>query len=155
MDIGSNSSGVASRLSNFTFRKFIIDTVECNSMEGFLQALKFENIESQKYTCSLVGFMAKKKGRGRNKYWQTKQCLWWNEVEYRRDSREYGVLLDRAYNALYECNESFRNDLKQSGDAIFRHSIGRNKITETVLTESEFCRRLQYLKDFGLIPIKE
>ena len=34
---------------------------------------------------------------------------------------------------------------------IFTHSIGRNNRKETVLTESEFCKRIQYLKDYGLL----
>ena len=33
--------------------------------------------------------------------------------------------------------------------------MGKNKINETVLTTSEFCRRLTYLRDKGLLPEKE
>ena len=60
MDIGGNNSGVAGRLSNFTARNFIFDGVECNSMEGLLQSFKFENIDIQKYVCTLIGITAKK-----------------------------------------------------------------------------------------------
>lgn len=69
---GNNKSYPGGKLSNFTSFKFIFDDVECNSMEGLLQSFKFENIESQKQTCQLVGFSAKKKGSGRNSYWQQK-----------------------------------------------------------------------------------
>ena len=154
MDIGSRNSYPAGKLSNFTGFKFIFDDVECNSMEGLLQAFKFENIDSQKATCSLIGFSAKKKGSGRNSYWHQKQTLWWNGKAYLRKSKDYQFLLNRAYNALYSQNEDFRKCLIDAGDAIFTHSIGRNNEKETVLTEREFCCRLQHLKDVGLLQEK-
>lgn len=150
MDIGSKNKYPAGKLSNFTAFKFFFDGIECSSMEGLLQSFKFENIEAQKITCSLTGFDAKRKGSGRNSYWQEKQTLWWNGKSYRRNSKEYQNLLNRAYNALYT-NEEFRNTLKDAGNAIFTHSIGKNNKKETVLTEREFCKRLQHLKDYGEI----
>lgn len=154
MDVGSNNSYPAGKLSNFTSFKFIFDGIECASMEGLLQSLKFENVESQAITCTLSGFAAKKKGRGRNKFWMSRQTLWWKGEAFKRKSKEYQVLLDRIYNALY-ANESFRKALADSGSkTIFTHSIGKPNKKETVLTESEFCKRLQYLKDYGIIPFK-
>lgn len=40
MDIGSGTGFPTAALSNFAPHPFIIDGVECNSMEGFLQSLK-------------------------------------------------------------------------------------------------------------------
>lgn len=148
MDVGSKNKYPAGKLSNFSSFKFIFDGVECASMEGLLQAFKFENIDSQKITCGLTGFDAKRKGSGRNSYWQSKQTLWWKDKAYFRKSKEYQNLLNRAYNALYE-NEDFRKTLSDAGSAIFTHSIGKSNPKDTVLTESEFCKRLQHLKDFG------
>ena len=153
MDIGSKGSYPAGKLSNFTGFKFKFDGVECASMEGLLQSFKFENIESQRATCQLVGFAAKKKGFGRNNYWKSKQTLWWNGFAYLRKSKEYQILLNRVYNALYE-NEDFRKTLLDAGSAIFTHSIGKNNEKETVLTENEFCKRVQHLKDFGKLEEK-
>ena len=45
MDIGSGSGYPSANLSNFSPHPFVIDGVECNSMEGFLQSLKYENVE--------------------------------------------------------------------------------------------------------------
>ena len=98
MDIGSKSGYPAGALSNFSPHPFEIDGVKCNSMEGFLQGLKFESKEMQEYVCTLVGYAAKKKGR--NKNWQEKQTLYWRGVSIKRDSDEYQNLLNRAYNAL-------------------------------------------------------
>lgn len=150
MDVGSKNKYPRGKLSNFTHFQFIFDGVLCNSMEGLLQSFKFENIESQKITCTLTGFDAKRKGSGRNKYWQEKQTLWWNGKSYPRKSKDYQILLNKAYNALY-INEEFKKTLKDAGNSIFTHSIGKNNIKETVLTESEFCKRLQHLKDKGIL----
>ena len=151
MDIGSNNSFPAGKLSNFTAFSFVIDGVQCASMEGFLQALKFGNTNAQRSTCMLTGIHAKRKGRGRNTFWQTRQTLWWNGNAYQRNSEEYQLLLNRAYNALYTQNEKFRDALSAAGNAIFSHSVGHSNKKKTVLTESEFCRRMQHLKDAGLL----
>lgn len=146
MDIGSNNKGVASRLSNFTARSFIFDGIQCNSMEGLLQSFKFENVDIQEHVCTLVGFSAKSRGRKRNKAWKSSQTLWWKGTPYPRKSKEYKKLIERAYDALFE-NEKFKSDLLSTGKAVFTHSIGNNKKSETVLTESEFCRQLHRLRD--------
>ena len=105
---GRNNSYPGGKLSNFTGFKFVFEDVECNSMEGLLQAFKFENIDSQIATCQLVGFAAKKKGFGRNTYWQQKQTLWWKNKAYPRKSKDYQILLNKVYNALYSQNKTFR-----------------------------------------------
>lgn len=149
MDIGSGKGYPSSSLSNFAPHPFVMDGVQCASMEGFLQSLKFESVEMQEYVCTLVGKAAKFKGK-KKKWWQ-KQELYWRGKVYKRDSLEYQRLLNRAYNSLYE-NRSFRTALESTGKAILEHSIGKNKIQETVLTRSEFCSRLMYLRDNGKLP---
>jgi hypothetical protein len=150
MNIGKSNKGVAARLSNFTARSFIFDGVECASMEGLLQAFKYHDTNAQKYTCTLVGIAAKRKGKGRNKRWQSLQMLWWNDITYKRKSDNYQDLLTRAYDAL-NTNEQFRKDLEASGDAVFTHNIGHNDESKTVLTEREFCRQLHRLRKLNRI----
>ena len=152
MDIGSGNGYPSASLSNFAPHPFEIDGVKCNSMEGFLQGLKFESKEMQEYICSLVGYAAKKKGR--NKNWQERQILYWRGNPIKRDSDEYQNLLNRAYNAMYE-NTKFKAALEASKGATLTHSIGKNKKNETVLTTQEFCSRLTYLRDKGKLPINE
>lgn len=149
MDVGGKNKYPGGKLSNFTAFKFTFDGVECASMEGLLQSFKFEKKDSQVATCLLTSFAAKKKGSGRNSYWKSKQTLWWNGVAYKRNSKEYQLVLNRAYNALFK-NEHFKKTLNDAGSkSIFTHKIGNNNKKETVLTESEFCKRLQHLKDKG------
>lgn len=145
MNIGSGSGYPNSALSNFTPHSFTLDGVECYSMEGFLQSLKFSNPDMQAEVCKLVGYAAKKKGR--NKKWYVTQTLYWRGVSYKRDSKEYQILLDRAYQAMFDQSESFRNALFAAGkDAVFTHTIGKTDNSKTVLTRSEFCKRLMSLK---------
>ncbi len=115
-------------------------------MEGFLQSLKFDKPHIQAEVCSLVGMAAKRRGGKRNKRWKSTQTLWWQGTPYKRKSPEYQELLDRAFQALFQ-NASFRKALQAAGDATFTHSMGRNKESETVLTEREFCSRLTKLRD--------
>lgn len=153
MDIGSKAGYPASALSNFAPHKFIIDGVECSSMEGFLQSLKFKSIEMQTEVCKLVGKAAKFKGKKKN--WRVTQTLYWRGVEYKRNSDEYQALLDKAYNCLFEQSESFRNALKATGQSSITHSIGKNKINETILTQTEFCSRLLKLRNKFVYKTKE
>lgn len=144
MDISSGSGYPVSSLSNFAPHEFIIDGVKCASMEGFLQSLKFQNKEMQKYVCSLVGKSAKFKGK--NKKWQKTGNLYWQGEVIKRDSERYQKLLDKAYNALAK-NQSFKKALLATGNATLTHSIGKNKISETILTKTEFVSRLTKIRD--------
>ena len=144
MDIGSGAGWPSAALSNFAPHPFVIDGVACASMEGFLQSLKFKEPAMQIEVCKLVGKAAKFKGK-KKKWWRT-QTLYWNGVEYKRDSEEYQELLDKAFDALAE-NTSFQKALLATNNATLTHSIGKSKIQETVLTKQEFCSRLMKIRE--------
>ena len=147
MDIGSGKGYPSAALSNFAPHPFTITwegfTLECNSMEGFLQSLKFKNPEMQKHVATLVGYTAKKAGM--QKDWRVQQVLWWNGVPVDRHGDEYQQLLDAAYEALSK-NVGFKNALLATQDAVLTHYIGKTKETDTVLTRTEFCSRLTKLR---------
>ena len=142
---GNNKSYPGGNLSNFSGHAFVIDGIQCNSMEGFLQSLKFSNPDIQIEVCKLIGLGAKRKGA--NKNWKTKQILFWQGKEYKRDSKEYQELIDRAYQAMFEQSESFRKALYDSKGSTLKHSIGKNKIQDTVLIQQEFISRLNKLRN--------
>lgn len=144
MDIGSGSGWPSSALSNFAPHPFTIDGVECASMEGFLQSLKFKDPAMQVEVCKLVGKAAKFKGK--KKKWWREQTLFWQGIEFKRDSQEYQDLLDRAFDALSE-NTSFQKALLATKSATLTHSIGKSKQQETVLTKQEFCSRLTKIRE--------
>jgi predicted NAD-dependent protein-ADP-ribosyltransferase YbiA (DUF1768 family) len=144
MDISSKSGYPSSALSNFAPHPFVLDGVEINSMEGFLQSLKFKSPDMQEYVCKLVGAAAKKKGSDKN--WKKTQTLYWRGKEIDRHSDEYQELLDRAYDALFQ-NEGFKKALLASKDSVYKHSMGKSNPKDTILTTSEFCSRLTKLRN--------
>lgn len=144
MDIGSKHGYPSGALSNFAPRRFEIDGVQCNSIEGFLQSLKFANVDMQEFVCTLVGLAAKRKGRG--KKWWTTQTLWWKGQPYKRDSKEYQELLFKAYYCVWSQDKSFHKALVATNGATLTHSIGKNKINQTILTEREFISFLNFFR---------
>src|SRR5271168_3521436 len=144
MDIKSGNGYPSSALSNFAPHPFVFDGVPVASMEGLLQAFKFDKVHIQVEVCKLVGKAAKARGRPRN--WQERQTLYWNGKEYPRESAAYQMLLDRAYRNMCQQNEGFRKALLATQDAVLDHSIGRSKKKETVLTKNEFCSRLTKMR---------
>jgi len=143
MDIGSGTGFPSASLSNFAPHPFVIDGVECASMEGFLQSLKFSSPDMQKAVCQLVGKAAKFKGK-KKKWWRT-QILYWQGKEIPRHSEEYQQLLDKAFEALAQ-NTSFQKALLATGESTLTHSIGKTNPSETVLTRAEFCSRLMKIR---------
>ena len=146
MDIGSNTGYPAENLSNFTQHEFVIDGVVCASMEGFLQSLKFQDVQKQREICGLWGGHAKKKGSKKNKRWKSTQTLYWQGEVINRHSEAYQTLLDRAFKAL-AMNDLFKQALLDTGDAYLTHSFGRDDPTNTVLTTAEFCERLMRIRE--------
>jgi hypothetical protein len=144
LDISSKKSGIKGLLSNYTERHFHFDGVSCHSIESVLQSFKFESYLEQQRICELSGKEAKKAGQ--EKDWKPNQTLYWQEVKYKRNSDDYRQLLDRLYLTVFIENKDFRKDIKASKGAILTHSIGNQDITDTVLTEQEFCDCLMRLR---------
>ena len=63
LDIRSNALWPANVLSNLWEKPFVFEDVECGSMEGFLQSLKYPESEKQKTVCILYGNRAKNAGK--------------------------------------------------------------------------------------------
>ncbi len=144
LDIKSGCGYPASALSNFSPHPFVFDGVEVASMEGLLQAFKFDKEHIQIEVCKLVGKAAKFRGKKRD--WKVDQKLYWKGITYERKSDEYQALLDRAYYEMSMQSDSFRRALLATQKATISHSIGRSKESDTVLTEREFCSRLMLIR---------
>lgn len=145
MDISSKAEGATGLLSNFTGFYFIFDGVVCMSMEGLVQSFKTAGRSLQREVCLKVGKEAKKWGQEFGVDWKITKKLYWQGVEYDRHSQEYQDLLDRAYSALAN-NRRFREILLSTGEEVLTHSIGESDPNLTVLTEHEFCSRLEKLR---------
>jgi predicted NAD-dependent protein-ADP-ribosyltransferase YbiA (DUF1768 family) len=147
LDIKAKAPYPAGALSNFTPHAFTFDGIPCASMEGFLQSLKIEDMAEQERVCGLVGAAAQSIGQ---KYdWSITGTLWWKGERYDRFSDRYQILLDRAYQAMFDQSEMFRNALAASVDARLIHAIGKSDPHLTILTTDELCSRLERLRNLG------
>ena len=144
IDVGSRNEFPGGPLSNFSPHFFVFRGVSCSSMEGLLQSLKFEDPEEQIEVCTLIGFVAKR--RGRPQQWFESQTLWWQGKPINRHSPEFQELLDEAFEALFTQNEKAREALLATGEEILIHTVGKSDPHETVLTEEEFCSRLMRIR---------
>jgi hypothetical protein len=147
---GYDSSGVGTRLSNFTKREFYFDDVKCKSIEGVLQSLKIPDHAKQLEVCQLVGGKAKRAGKKYNN-WKENQVLYWKGIEYKRDSSEYATLIKMIFHSAkcdYIGNEPYyMYDIIVTANRKMTHSIGSDDPTDTVLTEDEFINILYELRD--------
>lgn len=144
VDISSKGDYPSGNLSNFAPHAFVFDGVECASMEGLLQSLKFKDAGAQRYICTLVGKAAKKAGSERN-WQQDRHTLWWQGRPIDRLAPEYQQFLDAAF-ATLASNDAFRRALLDTGEATLTHSMGEPEPQDTVLTEREFCSRLTAIR---------
>ena len=140
-----NTKKIAIELSNFTAHAFTLDGVECASMEGFLQSLKYLCPKKQREICKLTGKVAKEAGDGK-KLWKLTHTAFWQGKCYDRLSPEFRELIFRAYSAMYEQNEPFREALAASRGKRLCHSIGEPNPKKTILTEREFLCMLYRLR---------
>lgn len=142
---GDSKNRVAARLSNFTERHFTFRRVKCACIEGILQSLKCQEIRMQRMLCEFDGRAAQKCGQDFNS-WKKNQVLWWDGIGYIRSSHEYVHLITRVYDAVYEQDASFKEDLLALGHDEIQHSIGKSDMSDTVLTEVEMIHQLNRLR---------
>lgn len=143
IDIDSKGEYPANILSNFSPNHFMFDGVECASMEGFLQSLKYRNTDRQRAVCAMVGKEAKRAG-SKKRLWKLTGNLYWNGKRYKRNSRAFDELRFHAYESLL-CNQTFRDALKSVNGRALIHSIGKRRKRATILTEEEFIGYLNGL----------
>jgi len=146
IDIHSKADYPASALSNFCRYPFVIDGVECASMEGFLQSLKFKSPKRQARVCHLSGKAAKKKGRW-GIMWRLFGRLYWRGKGIDRCGEDFTRLVRRAYLAMYQSSPELRKALSDTHGAPLCHSIGGSDKRKTVLTEEEFISFLDELRN--------
>nr|WP_276560759.1 hypothetical protein [Vibrio coralliirubri] len=144
VDVGAEGSELGSALSNFEAYGFTFDGIACSSMEGLIQAFKFDDLKKQREVCLLVGKQAKYRGKKRK--WYRDGYLYWDGVRYDRFGDDYQHLLDRAFDALAS-NIEFQQVLLKTGKSPLTHSHGKSDPCFTILTIDEFCDRLESVRE--------
>ena len=138
------SDGSGKILSNLFPHDFRLDGIECASMEGFLQSLKFHSDDTADHARTLAEMEAYRFGQSGNN-WKIDQTLYWNGKSYPRLSAEYHNLLTRAYDALMR-NPDFCLTLVSTGNDLLIHTRGKHDPRDTTLTQWEYLYQLYRLR---------
>jgi hypothetical protein len=145
IECDSTSTGIGKVLSNLTPHPFVLDGLNCASMEGALQSFKFSDKEMAAELRGMYGYKAFKRGQDGNR-WKDGQRLFWNGKSYQRLTSSYHGLLDRAYDALFEQNVEFQAALAESDKAVLVHTRGKHDPQDSVLTHWEYIYQLYRLR---------
>ncbi len=142
MNISSKGKWPANVLPNFAATPFVVDGVQRNSAEGFIQALKFPNLEMQKHVCSLVGKAAKFAGKKAAKRIHRERNVWWQgkEIEFR--SEEHFGLIERVLRAKFIQSDRAKRALLATRDTTLTHDMGQSESPHTSLPAAVFIRIL-------------
>lgn len=132
-------------LSNLARHPFELDGIKIESMEGFLQSLKYFTEEKQKIVCKLSGEEARNMGKYKV-LWKFNEMVNWRGRGYDLFSDELQQLIDRAYEAMYEQSEEFRSALVASGKEPLVYRIGEHQMNRAIITEYHLVRRLEKLR---------
>lgn len=124
-----------------------------SSVGAFLTAIKVKSPEIQNLILKMSQENLKIASKNVNPKYQIRD-LYWNGKVIKRDSKEYEELLDRVYAQRYKSDFRFRKALNDSKGYILAHSKGKTDISETVLTQEEFLRRLNNLRDSKSLKYK-
>ncbi len=155
VDINSRGDYPAYVLSNLYQCPFYFNGIFCASREGLLQALKVSDIDEQIRLCSLLGYEAQQVGQNYNG-WKENQLLHLQGEVYKRNSEKYQHLLKRIFDSENMSLDVVAALLSTHNKKLI-HSIGKSDITDTVLTEQEFCLLMTgvrtQLKEKGLAYI--
>ena len=131
-------------LSNLSDNSFLIDDVQCASMEGFLQSLKRRDVAVQRQICMMSGLDAK---RTSITDWQVDQTVWWKGEAIDRQSINYEALVRRAYREMFTQCSQFQDALLMTRGKKICHSGGCRDSYMTILTPQELCKILYELRD--------
>lgn len=142
MSISSKGEWPANVLSNCAATPFVIDGVQCNSAEGFIQALKFPNPEMQKHVCSLVGKAAKFAGKKAAKRIHRERKVWWQDKEIEFRSQEHFGLIERALRAKFNQSDRAKRALLATRNSTLTHDVGQPESPHTSLPAAVFIRIL-------------
>ena len=152
LDIRSNGLYPSNVLSNLCSNGFRFDGRICGSMEGFLQSLKYQDVDKQRQICSMKGGNARKRSVTS---WQTDQIVWWKGCPVDRQGAEYQQLIRKAYLAMFQQSQRFRDALMQTRGMTLVHTLGNTDAYSTILTPQELCGILTEMREAHDARVKQ
>lgn len=142
IDIHSGFRYPSGALSNFVNYPFDFYGNRVESMEGFLQGLRYQCPDEQRDVWLLYGLDAKRKSNRRIK----DHVLYYQGRPMHRLSDQYRITVKAAYFKMASQNEKFRQALIDTRGRQLRHTVGKSDPLETILTEQEFVSILTEIR---------
>lgn len=144
IDVFAGGSYPSGALSNFNHYPFVFFGIKIESMEGFLQGLKFKSITEQNKLFSMHGIEAKRAGAKQ----KVKDCILYIQGRpLHRLSEKYYEIIRLAYFTMAKSNPEFCKALLATGNKKIRHSVGKSDKLISILTEEEFCDILEEIRN--------
>ena len=149
INIGYNFKNSISRvLSNLYHMEFVFRGKYVKSIEGVLQGIKYQDIDTQNLVLNYSGIDAyHTRACNEMDFWGNEGILYWQGTPMARDGEEYQLFLDELYISALT-NPLYQRALLSTQDNYLLHHIGKDNINETVLTRYEFESRLNTLREF-------
>lgn len=146
LDVAHGEPWPANVLSNMWPHKFTFEGIDYSSMEAFLQSLKFKDQKDANRIAQLPNFEARKEGQKGNG-WKKDQKLYWQGVEFDRQSDAFYGIVSSAYDHLYDQNQLFRLGLHLTKGMVLDHTMGTLEPHNTVLSRYEFINFLHDVRE--------
>lgn len=156
INVGYNFKNSVSRvLSNLFPMEFEFRGKKVRSIEGVLQGIKYQDIETQNLVLNYAGLDAyHTRACNEIDFWGNEGFLYWQGEKIDRHSEEYQLFIDELYISALK-NPLYKRVLLATGEKYILHHIGRDDPRETVLTRYEYESRLNTLREFLRQNIQE
>lgn len=144
-DLGVTKDWPGGQLDPWTRNPFVYDKVRCNSLEGILQSLQFEDPKRQLGICRLSGRAAREEGKKCPRNWKLSGMLFWQGYIFDRHGHKYQEFLNEVFLAVSR-NREFRRALMATGGVLLTDSTMETSPYRTVLSVEEYIGRLMILR---------
>jgi len=137
----------AKRLSNFSDDPFVIDGVEINSVEGFIQGIKFYENHHYRRECFRANTIKEKlRAQYLGRKMAEKKFVWWKGEKIKYGSRKHHKLIERAIRAKFEQNREAMRALLATRGIKLIHQIGQRELKKSSLPAKLFCKILTKIR---------
>lgn len=144
LNIRSDSDDWRARcLSNFSKHSFFIDGERMASVEGFIQGIKFPEMNCvRQQAFQSVGIEAKRLGKK-----AAGNFVWWKNRIIKYGSAKHHKLIKKAICCKFNQNEDAMKTLLETDGFVLVHDVGHPDSPKTSLPADVFCKILANIRE--------
>ena len=136
--MGDASDLVAFQLGNFAPADFVVDGVSCRSVESFIQALKFKDVQMQRAVCQMIGKEAKFAGKKQGKKVARDGMVYWKGETFPFHSERHRQWIEKGIRAKFSQDFESWHKLTLTGVRELIHETGQPESRFTSLPARQF-----------------